>query len=450
DMMLDAHEQDQASAMIEAILKDKPQDTDALVRRARLRIDRLDPAKAIADLESAQKVDAKIPMLHYLMGAAYLQQGNIERAQTGFKEAVNLNPAFWQAYSALGEIALRQGQLDAALQYADQILKGVPDDPSGILLKGNVLAGKQQYARSEEQFKKYVALKPDQAQGYHSMGTVAALQKRYDDAERQLNKALEIDPTRGDTLESLIGVYYAQKKSDKAEALLKSKIAANGNNALYWILLSKIYINQHRVPDAESALEKARVIDPGNPTTLSLLGNLYFSQNDLNRALAQYQKATQSTPRDPGLWTIYGMLNERTGRKDDAKAAYGKALEANPTFGIAANNLAYMIAEEGGDMDKALDLARRAKLAIPQDPAISDTLAWVYCKRKVYDSAAPLLQEVLKAKPDNATYQYHMSVVYYGQGKTELSKIMLAKALKQDSNLGNRDDVKKLKTDLGM
>ena len=51
-----------------------------------------------------------------------------------------------------------------------------------------------------------------------------------------------------------------------------------------------------------------------------------------------------------------------------AKAAYEKVLELNPRFGPAANNLAYLYSEYGGDKEKALALAQRAKEELPEDP----------------------------------------------------------------------------------
>ena len=49
-----------------------------------------------------------------------------------------------------------------------------------------------------------------------------------------------------------------------------------------------------------------------------------------------------------------------------------KVLALNPRFAPAANNLAWILSEHGGDKDKALTLAQTAKEQAPEDPRVSD------------------------------------------------------------------------------
>ena len=48
-------------------------------------------------------------------------------------------------------------------------------------------------------------------------------------------------------------------------------------------------------------------------------------------------------------------------------------LTINPRFAPAANNLAWLYTEHGGDKGKALQLAQTAKEVAPDDPNVSDT-----------------------------------------------------------------------------
>jgi tetratricopeptide (TPR) repeat protein len=246
-----------------------------------------------------------------------------------------------------------------------------------------------------------------------------------------------------------VNAYLAQKKNDKAEAAIRDAIAKDRNASLY-NLLGTYYAQVGRLSDAESALVQARQIDPNNSNTLQLLGRLYLQQKSVDRALAQYSQATQANPNDAGIWTLFGILNEATGKQDVARNAYERALQLQPDAGPAANNLAWIYAQEGKDLDRALDLARRAKLALPDSPAVSDTLGWIYYKRKLFDSALPLIQEALKNSPENANYYYHLAAVLQGQGKKDQAKTALTKALKLNAALRNEADVKQLLTELNL
>ena len=48
---------------------------------------------------------------------------------------------------------------------------------------------------------------------------------------------------------------------------------------------------------------------------------------------------------------------------------------------VAANNLAWMFAETGENLDMALQLAQAATRRVPEQPEIQDTLGWIYYKK---------------------------------------------------------------------
>ena len=72
-----------------------------------------------------------------------------------------------------------------------------------------------------------------------------------------------------------------------------------------------------------------------------------------------------------------GLSREARARQGDGgapAARYEKGLALNPRFATAANNLAWILSEHGGDRDRALALAQTAKEQAPEDPHLSETL----------------------------------------------------------------------------
>ncbi|MEK7444148.1 MAG: tetratricopeptide repeat protein [candidate division NC10 bacterium] len=76
-----------------------------------------------------------------------------------------------------------------------------------------------------------------------------------------------------------------------------------------------------------------------------------------------------------------------------ARELYEKVLALSPRFAPAANNLAWILSEHGGDKDKALALAQTAKELAPEDPQVSDTLGWIFYRRGVHQRALALLKD---------------------------------------------------------
>ena len=82
-------------------------------------------------------------------------------------------------------------------------------------------------------------------------------------------------------------------------------------------------------------------------------------------------------------------------------AELDRALTLNPRFAPAANNLAWLYREHGGDGEKALEVAQRTKEAVHDDLHISDTPGWIRYQQGVYQRAASLLKESAAKLPDN-------------------------------------------------
>jgi len=77
-----------------------------------------------------------------------------------------------------------------------------------------------------------------------------------------------------------------------------------------------------------------------------------------------------------------------------AKHHYEESLKINPESPVAANNLAWRLAEEGSDLDRALKLAETARKELPENVNVLDTLggcttnAAPITLRSIYSSSA--------------------------------------------------------------
>jgi Flp pilus assembly protein TadD len=132
--------------------------------------------------------------------------------------------------------------------------------------------------------------------------------------------------------------------------------------------------------------------------------------------------------------TIVGILLDMQHRTGDARKRYEQALQADPHAAVAANNLAWIHAETGGNLDIALQLAQTAKSQLPDRPEVNDTLGWIYHKKGLSSMAVtPLLQSIEK-DPKNPTYHYHLGMAYAGNGEKDKARASLQRALSLDAN----------------
>jgi tetratricopeptide (TPR) repeat protein len=93
-------------------------------------------------------------------------------------------------------------------------------------------------------------------------------------------------------------------------------------------------------------------------------------------------------------------------------------------------------------LDKAYDLAKRAKEAVNQ-PHIADTLGWILFKRGDYSNALPLLQEGASKLPDQPEIQFHLGMAYYMVGEEGPARVALQKAVDARADFPGKDEARR-------
>ena len=138
------------------------------------------------------------------------------------------------------------------------------------------------------------------------------------------------------------------------------------------------------------------------------------------------------------------MIYDAQQKYDKAKEYYQEALKINPNFAPGANNLAYLLAETGENVDVALNLAQNVKQQFPDDPSISDTLGWIYYKKNVFSRAIVYLKEANHKIQNNPMMRYHLGMAYYKNGEKENARRELKKALELNPKFSGSEETKEV------
>ena len=171
------------------------------------------------------------------------------------------------------------------------------------------------------------------------------------------------------------------------------------------------------MPGAEAALRKAIELDKNNTDAIEKLGKVQVQEGSADKALALYQQSIKDNPREVNFYILSGELYEAKKDWDHAKDMYQQALSISPDHPLASNNLAYVILEQGGNVDVAMGLAQTARRGMPDSPNAADTLGWAYYQKGIYQSAISQFQEALRlgekhGDPDDADVHYHLGLAY--------------------------------------
>src|ERR1700723_1776781 len=282
-----------------------------------------------------------------------------------------------------------------------------PRSPEGYVLHGEALLMKKDQAGAEADLKRAISVAPDNAAGYARMGDLRAAQKKFDEAQKYYSEALKRNPSALAALTGLVNVALEQKPLPPPLRGVQDQIAKVPDNSGSYVMLGQIELRNQDSAKAEQAFQKAVDLDKNNVNAFLLLSSVQISRGSVDQAIAGYRSALESNPRDIRIYVALGSLLETRNQWEEAEGLYKKALEIQPDYALAANNLAYLMLEHGGNVNVALSLAQAARRGLPDLPNSADTLGWAYFNENVFDSAIGLFQQAVTGDPKNPTFHYH-------------------------------------------
>ena len=442
---------DEATKLDNEILKSNAHDVEALVYKAQIQLRQNNPSGAVDSLQSALRSDPDNATAHYQLGLTFAQQHNDARAESEWREAVRIRPDLTDAQRSLAALELRRGDVDALLQTAQQIISAQPYSPDGFLFKGIADLARLKFSDAQNDAEQAMQRAPQSPAPYIQLGNIHLAQKHFADAEKYYQQALDKDPSSSEGLSGLMNTYFAQKEYDKAIAAANAQIAKSPKVANFYDLLGTALFNGKKdLPGAEAALRKAIELDKNNSDAIEKLGKVQVQEGAPDKALALYQQSIKDNPREARFYILSGELYEARKDYDQAKAMYQQALSISPDQPLASNNLAFVMLEQGGNVDVAMGLAQTARRGMPDSPAAADTLGWAYYQKGIYQSAIGQFQEALRlgakhGDPDDADVHYHLGLAYEKANQNAQARQQLEKAVKLSPN---HTDAKKALSDL--
>ena len=175
-----------------------------------------------------------------------------------------------------------------------------------------------------------------------------------------------------------------------------------------------------------------------------LLGSIEVSRGLPQQAIDNYKQAIAANPQDVRLYVALGGVLEAQNNWQQAEDYYQKALQVQPDYPIAANNLAYLMLNHGGNVNVALTLAQTARKGLPDVANSADTLGWAYYNQGVYSAAIDALQQAIQEDPKNPNYYYHLGMAYAKQHNNTQAKKQFQSALAAQPQLPQASEAKKM------
>ena len=308
------------------------------------------------------------------------------------------------------------------------------------------------------------------AEGYTVLRRIARDAKRDDKSVELLKWAISRVPNPFSTYWELILVQDEAEKFDDAEKTWKEMIERfpDERNARSLALLAKVQSDANRLPAAIETIRDALKTDPNDTGLLQTLVNLLVKADKVDEALGMLQARVAADPNNPESGLLLGYVLTQAKRSAEAIAHYKTMIQRfenneaitklvrsslsivytdmgdfpraeaeletifakEPDDAGVNNDLGYLYADQGKNLEKAESMIRKAVAEDPENSAYLDSLGWVLFKRGKFQEARISLEKAQADTRIDATVPDHLGDVYFQLQEIPKAKAAWERALK--------------------
>lgn len=442
----------EALETVETALKDDPKSNDALSMRASLQLQNGDTAQTQAAVNDLQTLLSRTPdnaVVRYNLARAYHSRGELDAARVQYQEACKLRPDFVASWLGLGQVYLVKRDYGKALAAAESVLKVDASNLSAKVIKANALMNSGNLRQARTDLEANIKQQPDSPDLQFQMALVDFSEQHYPQAEAAFRKLRDRFPNDMRLVYAISEVYMMTGRKREAVDFLKAEMARHPNRNDLRLAMANVAMRTSDLDIAEREYKSLLTLDPRNIELYMRLGETLRRAGKMQESINVLRKGQQLNPNDPMANLQVALTLDAAGMRRESLPFYENIVKNQPDNAVALNNLAFMMAEDGRDLDQALTYAQRAKQQMPNSLDVSDTLGWIYIRKNLSDNAISIFKDLVAKQPKNPLYHYHLGMALYQKGDRGGAKQSLQTALSLNPDKDSLGRIKELLSKIG-
>jgi putative PEP-CTERM system TPR-repeat lipoprotein len=256
--------------------------------------------------------------------------------------------------------------------------------------------------------------------------------KRPDDAIRSLRAALAQQPNLATAERDIAAIYVATGRSAEALNEAKAVQTKHPDEPLGYVLEAEIYVAQKNWGPAVRIYRDA-VKRFDHPMLVARAHTVMQAAGEKQQAASMVESWIKQHPKDSVVLSYLAQSDLNAKRYDSAEQRYRMALERQPQNPMYLNNMAWAMHEL--KQPQALEYAQQAHELAPDNPAVMDTLGWIFVARGENERGLELLGRASELAPGAYDIRLHFAQALIKAGRKSAARKELEALSKLDSRL---------------
>jgi tetratricopeptide (TPR) repeat protein len=420
DVLIDLGEYDRAAEIAESI----EERTYSKLLNGRIALERGDAKEALHLFEDGVRAWPSNAGARFLAGRAALELGDVDRAISELREAMRSDSQATSAAALLAHVLYERGDYTESLRVSKVAQRQRDGDrPAILVVVARSFAGLEQYddarnvleglrQRPDTKLLAQVELARLEFDAEGPKASIASIE----------TSGLDLaDPINAELLRAWVDAMLASGQGpealDRIESILARQSGQAPNHELRGVVLTRL----GRDDEARAALEKSIAIDPDYAAGFAGLATLAARTNDLAKAVEYFDKAAELAPDASPYPYSAAQLARAAGDRDGAESRFREVVRKHPNHAGARNDLAWLLADQGTDLDRALQLTEEA-LRIETNPDFLDTLGWVRFQRGEFSGAVAAFEQAVAERPDSPSMRYRLGLALSRSGDADRAR----------------------------
>ena len=356
-----------------------------------------------------------------------------------------------------GRIEAKTGNHKKSLELIEQVIALDAEISDAYLIKAQILAAQNKQAEAVAAVSMAVEKRPNDHRLRLQYARMLVQMQSYDEAWTHFMQLKQVLPDDENVLLSLGLLSIETGKTNLAKQFLQELIDKGYHNAQAHYYLARIQHGQGELMAAianyervnggeylldarirlagllaqigkvEEALSKLKLLiktgqDNNNQIRIYLAqGEVLRSVQRNQEALNIYTEALEHSPENTDLLYARALTAEKLDMLDMTESDLRLVLTHEPENANALNALGYTLADRTERLQEAKSYILKAAALLPDDPAILDSLGWVYFRLGQYEKSISWLKKAF-AKLQDAEIAAHLGEALWKDGQLEAAK----------------------------